>query len=435
MSSRFIRTWRHDTFQSLRVRNFRLFTIGQFISNTGSWMQSISLAYLVLSLSRSGSLLGLVTAVQFLPILVFGAQAGIIVDRQNHRRLIMITQTLFMLVAFVLFYFVATHTITIVLVFLASGVLGLINAIDTPARQSFVQELVGRDNLQNAVTLNAASFNLARAIGPAIVGLAIAELGPSWGFLLNALSFLAILLALVMMHPAQFYVHNTVVREPGQIRAGLRYVANRPVLWVTLLAILVAGIFAYNFPVTIPLLAETTFQGRAQLLGDFMSLFGVGAIIGSIAAASLRRPANARLVMLISIGFAILMGLVALAPSVWLAGLALVGLGAMSISFNALANTTLQLNSRFDMRGRVMALYTLGFLGSTPIGAPIVGFLSQDFSPRWAFVAGAVSLIVASALFARLHARRQRATPNAGCRTTSTRPDPRDDGLTQHPNG
>jgi MFS family permease len=418
LSSGSFTRWRQDTFRSLTVRNFRLFTIGQFISNTGSWMQSISLAYLVLTLSKSGSLLGLVTAVQFLPILLFGAQAGIVVDRLNRRRLIMITQTSFMLVAFVLFYLVASHTITITLVFVASVVLGLINAIDTPARQTFVQELVGRDSLQNAVTLNSASFNLARAIGPAVVGVAIAHLGISWGFLLNAISFVAILIALVMMRPTQLFVQGTVVREPGQIRAGLRYVRNRPILLATLLAILIAGIFAYNFPVTIPLLAETTFRGHAQLLGDFMSLFGVGAIIGSVGAASLRRPASPKLMVIISVGFAGLMGLVALAPSIWLAGLALMGLGAMSISFNAFANTTLQLNSRFEMRGRVMALYTLGFLGSTPIGAPIVGFMSQDFSPRWAFVAGGVSLLVAAGLFVRLHGN------SSG---------PRDHGVTEAP--
>lgn len=394
--------WRRDTFHSLGVRNFRLFTIGQFISNTGSWMQSISIAYLVLTLSKSGSLLGLVTAAQFLPILLFGAQAGIIVDRRNRQHLIMVTQTLFMLVAFILFYLVAQHQINILLVFIFSLILGLINAIDTPARQSFVQELVGHDNLQNAVTLNAASFNLARAIGPAVVGIAIASLGLSWGFLLNAISFLAILLALVLMKPGQFFVQGTVLREPGQIRAGLRYVRNRPILLSTLVAIMIAGIFAYNFPVTIPLLAETTFHGHAQLLGDFMSLFGVGAIFGSIVAASLRRPAGPRLMTVISVGFALLMVLVALAPSIWLAGLALMGLGALSISFNALTNATLQMNSRFEMRGRVMALYTLGFLGSTPIGAPTVGFLSQDFSPRWAFIAGALSLLVAAILFFRL---------------------------------
>ncbi|WP_298336533.1 MFS transporter [Ferrimicrobium sp.] len=394
--------WRRDTFHSLGVRNFRLFTIGQFISNTGSWMQSISIAYLVLTLSKSGSLLGLVTAAQFLPILLFGAQAGIIVDRRNRQHLIMVTQTLFMLVAFILFYLVAQHQINILLVFIFSLILGLINAIDTPARQSFVQELVGHDNLQNAVTLNAASFNLARAIGPAVVGIAIASLGLSWGFLLNAISFLAILLALVLMKPGEFFVQGTVLREPGQIRAGLRYVRNRPILLSTLVAIMIAGIFAYNFPVTIPLLAETTFHGHAQLLGDFMSLFGVGAIFGSIVAASLRRPAGPRLMTVISVGFALLMVLVALAPSIWLAGLALMGLGALSIGFNALTNATLQMNSRFEMRGRVMALYTLGFLGSTPIGAPTVGFLSQDFSPRWAFIAGALSLLVAAILFFRL---------------------------------
>ncbi|WP_298209596.1 MFS transporter [Ferrimicrobium sp.] len=394
--------WRQTTFRSLGVRNFRLFTIGQFISNTGSWMQSISLAYLVLTLSKSGSLLGLVTAVQFLPILLFGAQAGIIVDRRNRRHLIMLTQTLFMIVAFILFYLVAQHEINIPLIFLFSVILGLINAVDTPARQSFVQELVGHDNLQNAVTLNATSFNLARAIGPAVVGVAIASLGLSWGFLLNAISFLAILLALVMMKPETLFLQGTVLREPGQIRAGLRYVRNRPILLSTLLAIMIAGIFAYNFPVTIPLLAETTFHGHAQLLGDFMSLFGVGAIFGSIVAASLRRPAGPRLMTIISMGFAMLMVLVAAAPSIWLAGLALMGLGALSISFNALTNATLQMNSRFEMRGRVMALYTLGFLGSTPIGAPTVGFLSQDFSPRWAFVAGAASLLIAAVLFFRL---------------------------------
>jgi len=398
--------WRRETFRSLGVRNFRLFTIGQFISNTGSWMQSISIAYLVLTLSKSGSLLGLVTAAQFIPILLFGAQAGIVIDRLNRRHLIMVTQTLFMIVAFILFFLVQRHEINLLLVFLFSIILGLINAVDTPARQSFVQELVGHDNLQNAVTLNAASFNLARAIGPAAVGVAIASLGLSWGFLLNAISFIAILLALVMMKPVQFFIQGTVLREPKQIRAGLRYVRNSPILLTTLIAILIAGIFAYNFPVTIPLLAETTFHGHAQLLGNFMSLFGVGAIFGSIVAASLRRPASPGLMVFISMGFALLMALVAVAPSIWLAGLALVGLGALSISFNALTNATLQMNSRFDMRGRVMALYTLGFLGSTPIGAPTVGFLSQDFSPRWAFIAGAGSLLVAAVLFLRLRRAR-----------------------------
>ncbi|MHB8189301.1 MAG: MFS transporter [Ferrimicrobium sp.] len=396
-----IRQWRQGTFSSLGIRNFRLFTIGQFISNTGSWMQSISIAYLVLTLSRSGSLLGLVTAVQFLPILLVGVQAGVVVDRRNRRRLIFVTQTSFMVVAFVLFAFVELHRITITLVFVFSVILGLINAVDTPARQSFVQELVGRDGLQNAVSLNAANFNLARAIGPAIVGVAIAHFGLAWGFLLNAVSFLAILVALVMMRPLELFVQAHVVKERGQIRQGLRYVRERPILLGTLLAVFVAGIFAYNFPVTIPLLSSLTFHGQAQLLGVFMSLFGVGAIVGSIFVASLRHPAGVRIMVVVSIGFAVLMTMVALAPTIWLVELALVGLGALSISFNALANTALQMNSRFDMRGRVMALYTLGFLGSTPIGAPIVGVISQNFSPRWAFGVGALSLVVAAGLFAR----------------------------------
>ena len=410
-----IRGWGSTAFASLKVRNFRLYTIGQLISGTGTWMQSVSLSFLVLYMTKSASDLGIVTGAQFLPMLFFGIQAGVFVDRLNKRRLIFITQGSFLLVALAMFAFIEAGWMNLAWIVAFSLMLGAINALDNPARQAFVQQLVGRDHLQNAVSLNSANFNLARALGPAAVGVIIAAFGISWGFLLNSISYLAVLVALKMMSTGELFPARPVPREPGQVRQGLSYVRERPILLVSLAAVFVAGVFAFNFQVTIPVLATVTYRGGAARLGDFMSLFGLGAIGGALFSASLKRPATVRNLALTSTLFAAALLSVGAIHVLGMAEVSLVVLGAMSIAFNALINTTLQLNSEFAMRGRVMALFTFGLLGSTPIGAPIIGLVVARFSPSWGFIVGAAALAVAALLFGSLALRERpsrREAPN-----------------------
>lgn len=384
-------------FDSLSIRNFRLYLIGQIVSTTGTWMQSIAMAWLVLKLTGSGVDLGFVTAIQFLPVLLLGGFAGILVDRFDKRKILILTQSLFASQALLLYILVSLGVVRVWMVFVLSLYFGLVNAVDPTARQSFVQQMAGPENLQNAVSLNSVTFNASRAFGPAVAGLIIASLGVGPAFGLNALSYIAVIVALVAMRKNEFFPFAKASRSKGQFREGLAYVGKTPTLRLTLIGVLIVGTFAYNFNVSLPLLAKFTFHGGPEALGIMSSFVGLGAVIGGLWVASSVRVSLKRLGV-VGLLFAFTMGVASAMPTLTLTLLVLGVMGAFSIAFMSTANSLLQLNSPSQMRGRVMALYSVGFLGSTPIGSPITGWVAQSFGPRYALLMGALSVLIVAVM-------------------------------------
>jgi MFS family permease len=386
------------TFASLRhSRNFRLYFYGQAVSLAGTWMQTIAQGWLVLQLTGSASLLGLVTACQFLPVLFFGPFGGVIVDRVDTRRLLILTQALSGALALALGILTVTGVVQLWMVFAMAIGLGIVTVADNPARQTFVLELVGPDLVSNAVTLNSVNINAARVVGPAIAAVMIAGIGVGPCFIVNAASFLAVIGALMVMTRADFHPKVLAVRAKGQVREGFRYVWHNPSLRTPLLMMFLIGTLAYEFQVVLPVLAKTTFGGGAGTYGIMSAAMGLGAVFGGLVVAGKDRHGLDALVR-VSLFFGATIALLAVSPTLPVAILALVVVGMASITFLARANTTLQLAADPVMRGRVMALWTVAFLGSTPIGGPIVGVIAEYAGPRWALVTAAASCFGAAAL-------------------------------------
>jgi MFS family permease len=387
------------TFEALAVRNFRLYFFGQLVSISGTWMQSLAQGWLVLNLTGSAVDLGIAVALAFVPMLVFGTWGGLVVDRHSKRMILLITQSASGLLALSLGLLTALGHPTVWDVYAMSFLLGVVNLFDNPARQTFVQEMVGRELLPNAVSLNSVLVNAGRIVGPAAAGVVIAAFGIPTCFFANAASFLALLTALLLMRPAELQPIRRVERLPGQLRAGLRYAFGNDEIRGVLLAVTIIGVFAFNFAVTIPLLVRQTFGGTAATYSLFSSAMGVGAVLGGLAIAHRSRP-SARLLAALAGVFGVVIGLLALAPDTIVGALLMIPLGAASISFIATANSTLQLITAEEMRGRIMALYAIGFLGSTPIGAPLLGLLSELTNPRVAIGLGGLATVVAALLLA-----------------------------------
>ncbi len=401
-----------STFAALRVRNFRLYFLGQLVSVSGTWMQSVAQIWLVLELTHSATALGVVIALQFAPMLVAGPWGGLVVDRSNKRRLLLATQSAGAGLALLLGCLTAFSTVTVPQIFGLALALGVVNVFDNPARQTFLQEMVGRDLLPNAVSLNSVLINLGRVVGPAIAGTVIAVFGVAECFFFNACSFAALLMALLLMDVGALTPLRSVAKAPGQVRAGLRYALATPEIRSVLISVFLIGILAFNFTVTLPLLAEVTFAGGAQLYGLFAASMGAGAVVGGVLTARRQQP-TLRYLSVVAAAFGVLLIGVGLSPSPLVAALVLALMGAASISFLATANGLVQLASREEMRGRVMSLYALGFLGTTPIGAPLVGMLCGWTSPRVGLLLGGLAAIAAALPPLRAHARR--ATPVSGC--------------------
>ena len=386
------------TFAALAVRNFRLYFIGQLISVSGTWMQSVAQGWLILQITGSSVDLGIAVALQYLPMLFLGSYGGLVADRNEKRRILYFTQTGAGLLALLLGVLVTTHHVHPMTVYAVSLGLGIVNLFDVPARQAFVQEMVGRDLIANAVSLNSVLMNSGRVIGPGIAAAFIALVGTAGCFYANAASYVAVIWALWMMRPAEFLPMRIVDRERGQLRLGLRYLWNTPLLRNVILSIAIVGTFAFNFTVTLPLLAHTTFrQATASQYGILMGAMGVGAIIGGLYVAYRSRP-TPQLLMVLALGFAVSMGLVAIAPNLAWADAFMIPTGAFSIAFMSSSNATLQLNSSEQMRGRVMSLYGTAFLGTTPIGAPLIGFIIGLTNPRVGLLVGAFSTLLTAAL-------------------------------------
>jgi MFS family permease len=382
------------TFSAARSsRNFRLFLSGQFVSAVGTWMNFTATGWLVWEITHSGSALGLNSALQFGPVLLFGAFGGVLADRFDKRRILIVTQSSYALVSIALATLVGTHVIELWMVYGLSILSGLITSIDNPSRQSFYVEMVGESSLTNAVSLNSAAFTGARVIGPAVAGLVIASAGMAWCFGLDAVSYLFVLGALIAMRPAELHAQPRTTREKGHLMAGFRYIWTTDELRRPLIVLAVMFTFVFNWQVLMPLLAEVTFHAGPREFGLLSAGAGVGAFIGAITTAHANRTPGVRRLGMFCLLVGATMFVVAGAPTLVLAIVAMVPLGYAAMCFMITGNTLLQLNARPQARGRVMALYGMVFLGSTPIGAPIAGWLGQLLGPRMEFaVMGVVAL-------------------------------------------
>jgi MFS family permease len=382
---------------SLRRRNYRLFFFGQLVSVAGTWMQTVAQSFVVLDLTHSGTQLGLTSAARFLPMFLFGPIGGVFADRMDRKRVLYLTQSLSALLAAVFAVTVATHSIRLWIVYVLAIALGFVNVFDNPARQSFISEMVPAQDLPNAVTLNSVAMNMARVFGAALGGVIAAAIGLALCFTCNALSFAAVLVSLAAMRTSELFPAKRVTRQKGQVRQGLHYVRSTPELLIPLVMIAVIGTLAWEFQVSLPLMASKVFHGGAASYGVMASVMGGGAVVGGLISAARSRP-RARALCLAAVGWGIAILAAAVAPSMALELAALVFVGYGSITFNALAKTTLQLAARPEMRGRVMALWALAWLGSTPIGGPIVGWAGQATGARWALVIGGVATLACGVL-------------------------------------
>jgi MFS family permease len=399
------------TFSSVRTsRNFRLYLFGQTVSAIGTWMNFTASAWLVLQLTDSGTALGANVALYFLPVLVLGAYGGVLADRFDKRHILMITQAAYAAVALSLWALVATDVVELWMVYALSLASGVVTAIDNPSRQSFYIEMVGEEHVRNAVSLNSAAFTGSRIFGPAIAGVLIATVGIATCFLIDGVSYAAVLIALVAMRPAELHPQKRSTRDRGHLVAGLRYVWATDELRRPLLAMAVVFTVSFNFAVFVPLLAERTFGGDAGTFGALSALAGVGSFIGAMVMASRVPEPRMRDLAWWAVAAGVSLVLPGLAPTLWLAGASMIPMGFAIMAFMITGNTILQLNARPEARGRVMALYGIVFLGSTPIGAPLAGVLGEHLGARVGFV---VSGLIAAGLGVSLLlvARRRAGVP------------------------
>jgi MFS family permease len=386
------------------VRNFRLFATGQVISNSGTWMQRVAQDWLVLKLTHSGTAVGIATGLQFLPLLLFGLWGGMIADRYPKRQVLIATQAT--MGAFALFLGVLdlTGVVRPWQIYLLAFGLGIATVVDNPTRQSFAIEMVGRADLPNAIALNSAIFNLARIVGPALAGLVISLVGTPTAFFLNAASYLTVVTSLQLMRPAELQPVEPVARAKGQLREGLAYVRSRPDLLMTMVLVFFVATFGMNFQVTTALMSRLVFRTGPGLFGLASAVFAAGAFSGALFAAR-RRRSGMRLLVLTAMAFSVLVIATALMPTYWSFLVLLVPTGLAVISFTTLANASVQLGTPAEMRGRVMGIYMLMFLGGAPVGAPLTGLVAQQFGTRISLIAGGVISALAVAIVAVLVAR------------------------------
>ncbi|HVT65133.1 MAG TPA: MFS transporter [Mycobacteriales bacterium] len=394
--SRFER-FRRDTFASLVNPNYRLYFGGQSVSMIGTWMQSIAQSFLVFQITDSGTDVGLIVALQTLPVMLLGPYGGVVADRVDKRRLTIALQSLMGIQALVLGLLTVTHVVRMWEIGVLAAVLGLNNTFENPARQSFILEMVGKEHLRNAVTLNTVMVNVARAIGPAAAGLIINAGGLGVCFLINAGSFVAVVASLLAMDVSKLSPSEPAQRRRGQLVEGLRYVRGEVGLAIPLLMMAIVGCLTYEFQVTLPVVAARAFHGGSRTYGFMTAAMGVGAIAGGLYAAARGRTGLATLVRSSAL-FGVLLALAAVAPNLWLELIALAAVGAASVTFISKGNSTLQLAAAPQMRGRVMALWAVAFLGSTPIGGPVAGAIAQHVGARWGLGLGALACGLAAAL-------------------------------------
>jgi MFS family permease len=402
------------TFRSLKNRNYRLFATGQVVSLSGTWGQRVAQDWLVLELSgNSGVALGITTGLQFLPVLLFGLYGGVLADRYDKRKLLLGAQAAMGVLALVLAVLDLTGSVQLWHVYALAFGLGLASVVDTPVRQAFVVEMVGPDDLPNAVSLNSATFNSARIVGPAVAGVAIAAVGTGWVFAANALSYVAVLVGLRAIRTAELFPSKRLERAKGQLREGLSYVRQRPDLLVPMVLVFMVGTFGLNFQITLALVVKEVFERSAGSYGLLSAFLAVGSLLGALLSARRSGPPRQRTLFLAVLAFGLLEVLVGLAPTFELMALLLVPTGVAILTFTTTANSIIQLGSAPQVRGRVMALYVLVFLGGTPVGAPLIGALAEAFGPRSSIVAGgvitALSGVVAAVVMTRVRSLRVEA--------------------------
>lgn len=386
------------TFSSLEVRNYRYYFAGQGLSMIGTWMQSVGQSWLVYARTNSGVDVGLIVALQALPVLLLGPVGGTLSDRFGKYGLLFWTQSLAGAQAFLLAGLALTGHLPLWALYLIAVSLGFIKMVDNPTRQSFIIEMVGRRHLRNAVTLNTTTNNVARTVGPAVAGVLIAVVGAGWCFFINGCSFAFVIAALVAMRKDELLPAQRVERIRGQVAEGFRYVARQPVLRNTLLMMGIVGCFTYEFQTTLPLMAGGPFHGGSESYGFLTGCVGVGSALGGLVFASLKTR-DRRRVPWLALLFGICVLLAALAPTLAVEDVVLLFVGGASVAFTSLTNSTLQLESEPDMRGRVMSLWSVAFQGTTPIGGPLVGWIAGELGARYGLGVGAAAAIVTGGLY------------------------------------
>jgi len=401
-----------QTFRSLQHPNYRLYFSGALVSNVGTWMSRVAQDWLVLTVLTPGSslALGIVTALQFLPMLLLAPYGGVLADRFSKRRILQITQAGMASTGLLLAILTATGTVQLWHVYAIAFVFGCFTALDNPARQAFVSELVPADDIPNAVGLNSASFNFARLLGPGTAGLLIATAGIAPAFFINTATFAAVIIALRLMKPELLSPSKPIARKPGQLRAGLRYVRGEPQILLLLVVVFFFGTFCMNFQITNALMATQAFHKGAAEYGVLGSIMAIGSLSAALLAARRKVP-SMRVLIAALVGFGFSATLAGLAPTYLVFALALIPLGLSALTVMTTANASVQLAADPQMRGRVMALYMAVFMGGTPIGAPIIGWVGETFGARWTILIGAaVAFVIAGGSTMTLMRRRQAPT-------------------------
>jgi MFS family permease len=383
-------------FDSMRIRNFRLFFGGQLISQIGNWLTLIAQALLVLKLTDNGFALGLLAACQFGPVLILGAWAGLVADRSDKRKLLLIVQAFAMVQSFALASIAFMDHPSVAAIYAVAVLGGIATAFDNPARRAYVVEMVPETNVQNAVSLNSALMTGARVVGPALAGLLITTVGYGWTFAADGISYVAVIVGLLMMRPAENRVPLVTPHGKGQVRDGMRYVRTMPELFVPLVMMAIIGTFAFNFQTVMPLLVKRTLGGDDRTFTLIYSVVSVGSLVGALFAAR-RSTVTVRHIVLASFAFGVSMTLLALTPNVAVTYPIGILVGVSSITFMTTSTAIVQLRADPSMRGRVLALQAIVFLGSTPIGGPILGYVSEHFGARVGVLIGGVSALVAGA--------------------------------------
>lgn len=381
---------RRSMISSLRIRNYRLYFFGQSISVAGNWMQSVAAGWLTLQLTDNGALLGLIVAARYLPVLLLGPWGGVVVDRVDKLRLLAVTQSISTLLTAALGVLALTGLIDLWSLFALITVLGLVNVLDGPARQSLISNLVPRELLPNAIALNSIAMNVSRVLGPAASGALIATVGVALCFLANAVSFVVVIVLLLLMRRTEFVGEKLAKKAKGQIREGFSYVARTPEMLLPLLLVAVTGTFTWEYPVSLPLLTTETFGQGAEAYGLALASLGVGCVIGGFITARAAEPTTASMSR-IAVCWGGTMLVLGFAPTLWLAYVLLVPVGVFAVMFNASAKTVLQLTAPSEMRGRVMSLWSMGWQGSTVIGAPLIGAVGEALDARASVWTGGVA--------------------------------------------
>lgn len=383
---------RRRVFAALEIRNYRIYFAGQIVSLSGLWMQRVAQSWLVLDLTESGLAVGAVTAFQFVPHLVLGPVGGVLADRLDKRTLLMVSRSISGLVSAALGALVLTGAVRLWMVYALALVGGLIASLASPSRQAFVMEMVGRDRLTNAIGLNSMLINAARVVGPAIGGILIVTVGIGLCFIFNAISYLFSIAALLLMRIHELQRPERTPRKRGQLREAWSTTRATPGLWVPLVMSAVIGLLAWEFEVTLPLLARFTFEQDADTFGAMLAAMGVGAAIGGLAVAG-QASTRPRHVAWSAVGLGISMTALVFAPTLWSMFVLLPVTGAAATAFLSMSNSALQLNAPPEMRGRIASMRSMAVLGTRPIGAPLVGWLGERFGARSALAVGAVAAL------------------------------------------